>query len=244
MWIDPDLQQVNKLDNCLLDISALEEKLCEHNWNKPQLQRPGPLSGTKAIYYQHFSSDPNLLKETYDYAYDADDIALRDMTLPILDQVQQLYPHWRFIKGEISVCPGEEEQKLHRDPRVFHRFSHRIHIPLITNLGAWLEVDNKTWHLEKHNIYFFNNIKYHRSFNKGQSIRVHMIVDIMPNNWWHTLTMFRPEADIYDWAIDLVVQSPIRLMERIAQEASSNEKIVDLMSRLLGQIADKTKEKA
>ena len=77
-----------------------------------------------------------LARLVYKQEYNIADIMLRNETQYILDYIIELFPDHRFIKGEISHCPPGEQQGFHIDPRVFHRFSRRVHVPLITNLES------------------------------------------------------------------------------------------------------------
>jgi len=219
MWIDNDIELTHKINIDSIDVINLESELRNHNWNKPHLHRQGPLIGSYVIYYHHFDdgSHQEILAKTNPARLDEDDIALRELTMPILAQVQSFYPDYRFVKGEISICPGEEKQGMHRDPRVFHRFSHRMHIPVITNPGAKLQVENTSQHLEKYGVYLFNNLKLHRSFNNGNDLRVHVILDMMPTKWWNILTNLYPESELYKWC-HAVTKNPVERMSQIQQQ--------------------------
>lgn len=218
MWHNHDIELTYKINIDSIDVVNLESKLRNHDWTKQHLHRQGPLTGSYVIYYHHFDdgSYKEILAKTNPMPYDKDDIDLRELTMPILAQVQSFYPDYRFIKGEISICPGKEEQGWHRDPRVFHRFGHRIHVPIITNPGAKLHVENTSQHLEKYGVYLFNNLKLHRSVNDGNGLRVHVIVDMMPTKWWDILTSLYPESELYNWC-RAVTKNPEERMSQIQQ---------------------------
>ena len=234
MWHKNDVELTHKINIDSIDVVNLESRLRNHDWNKLHLGRQGPLSGSYVIYYHHFDdgSYQEILAKTNPFRYDKDDVALRELTMPFLTQLQSFYPDYRFVKGEISVCPGEEKQGMHRDPRVFHRFSHRIHIPLITNPSAKLQIGKNSWHLEKYGVYLFNNLRLHRSFNEGNDFRVHIILDMMPTKWWNVLTNLYPESELYSWCY-AITKNPEERILQIQQQKTATP-----LAKLLLELGD------
>ena len=58
----------------------------------------------------------------------------------------------------------------HRDPEP------RLHIPIITNPGCMMVIENVAKHLPANGrVYITNNIKYHNAFNGGEENRVHLV---------------------------------------------------------------------
>lgn len=214
MWIDPDLQLTHTMDTSRIDVEQLKEKLRNHNWTKKNLIRPKANTDSSVIHYQ-FDNNPytDALGRTGQMEYDDDDIKLRDLTLPFLSQLKYFYAGWKFVKGEISTFTGFGDQGFHIDPRVFHRFGHRVHIPLITNIDAKLCVGNNSWHLEQYGVYIFNNIKYHKAHNESNDIRIHMIVDVMPNDWWQTITELYSEDELYSRCNAITIDPATRIEE-------------------------------
>lgn len=154
------------------------------DWNKESLDRKDGLSLTghsKVIFYDHFETCKKFeySNQMYGTAIDDDSKKLRALSYSILDDILKLFPNFTYIKGEISCCYPNSEQRFHIDPRVFHRYAKRIHLPLITNNQSFLDIESNSYHLEKGKLYEFNNIKLHRSKNLGETKRVHIIVDII-----------------------------------------------------------------
>ena len=56
----------------------------------------------------------------------------------------------------------------------------RVHIPIVTNDGAFLMAEGRGKHLEVGEVWTFNNQDQHSVVN-GDSTRVHMIIDVDPN---------------------------------------------------------------
>jgi hypothetical protein len=111
-----------------------------------------------------------------------DGMKIAYMAMPLLREIEALFPGYKFIKGEIYNSFANTEQQLHIDPRIFHRLGPRIHIPIVTNPDARLQVDTQHFHLKEFTMYQFNNVVPHRSYNHGGADRIHLVVDINVND--------------------------------------------------------------
>lgn len=70
----------------------------------------------------------------------------------------------------------------HTDTGIYAEATVRFHLPLVTNPGAWLEVDGEKYHLPAGALYAFDKHVPHRGGNDGDTARVHMILDIHPES--------------------------------------------------------------
>tara|TARA_B100001248_G_C27395438_1_gene465223 strand:+ start:3785 stop:4378 length:594 start_codon:yes stop_codon:yes gene_type:complete len=62
----------------------------------------------------------------------------------------------------------------HRDPEP------RLHIPIISNYGARMCVDNVVHHMPADgHVWITDNTKYHNAFNGGEEDRVHLVATVM-----------------------------------------------------------------
>ena len=62
----------------------------------------------------------------------------------------------------------------HRDPEP------RIHIPIITNFGARMCVDDVVHHMPADgSVWVTNNTKYHNAFNGGEEDRIHLVATVL-----------------------------------------------------------------
>jgi len=78
----------------------------------------------------------------------------------------------RFKLGRVRILLKEPRSTLswHRDPEP------RLHIPIITNPGCIMVIENVAKHLPADgSVYITNNIKYHNAFNGGEENRVHLV---------------------------------------------------------------------
>ena len=78
----------------------------------------------------------------------------------------------KFKLGRVRILLKEPRTTLswHRDPEP------RLHIPIITNLGCIMVIENVAKHLPADgSVYITNNVKYHNAFNGGEENRVHLV---------------------------------------------------------------------
>jgi len=78
----------------------------------------------------------------------------------------------KFKLGRVRILLKEPRSTLswHRDPEP------RLHIPIITNPGCIMVIENVAKHLPANgSVYITNNLKYHNAFNGGEENRVHLV---------------------------------------------------------------------
>ena len=78
----------------------------------------------------------------------------------------------KFKLGRVRILLKEPRSTLswHRDPEP------RLHVPIITNPGCIMVIENVAKHLPADgSVYITNNLKYHNAFNGGEENRVHLV---------------------------------------------------------------------
>tara|TARA_B110000014_G_C19985741_1_gene510467 strand:- start:66 stop:656 length:591 start_codon:yes stop_codon:yes gene_type:complete len=78
----------------------------------------------------------------------------------------------RFKVGRVRILLKEPRSTLswHRDPEP------RLHIPIVTNPGCLMVIENVAKHLPADgSVYITNNVKYHNAFNGGEENRIHLV---------------------------------------------------------------------
>ena len=81
-----------------------------------------------------------------------------------------------FKLGRIRLLMKEPRSTLswHKDPEP------RLHIPIITNLGCSMVIENVAKHLPADgHVTITNNTKYHNFFNGGEQSRVHLVACVL-----------------------------------------------------------------
>jgi len=81
-----------------------------------------------------------------------------------------------FKLGRVRILLKEPRSTLswHRDPEP------RLHIPIYTNPGAIMVVDNVAKHMPADgSVWITNNTKYHNAFNGGEENRIHLVACVL-----------------------------------------------------------------
>lgn len=70
----------------------------------------------------------------------------------------------------------------HRDESILFHMAHRCHLPLVTSNKASFVIDDISYHLEHGTWFEIDNRRPHSVTNSCEFIRVHLLVDLMPND--------------------------------------------------------------
>lgn len=84
----------------------------------------------------------------------------------------------RFKLGRVRLLLKEPRSTLswHKDPEP------RLHIPIITNLGCYMVIENIAKHLPADGtVTITNTTKYHNFFNGGEQDRIHLVACVLEN---------------------------------------------------------------
>ena len=84
----------------------------------------------------------------------------------------------KFKLGRVRILLKEPRSTLswHKDPEP------RLHIPIITNLGCSMVIENVAKHLPADgSVTITNNTKYHNFFNGGEQNRIHLVACVLEN---------------------------------------------------------------
>ena len=178
-----------KVPNLNFDISRLREDL-EVILKKKQFETPG-VSNFGAISLNQIPNDDNSIKGNnirgvyWTKPNETGKEVARDVGIDE-SKYTQLVTEFRntyfeevyetlnknFKIGRIRILLKEPRSTLswHRDPEP------RLHIPIITNPGCMMVIENVAKHLPADgSAYITNNVKYHNAFNGGEENRVHLV---------------------------------------------------------------------
>ena len=82
----------------------------------------------------------------------------------------------KYKLGRVRILLKEPRSTLswHRDPEP------RLHIPIITNPGCLMVIDNIAKHMPADGgVWVTNNTKYHNAFNGGEENRIHLVACVL-----------------------------------------------------------------
>ena len=82
----------------------------------------------------------------------------------------ELSQHYKLGRVRLLLKEPRSTLSWHRDPEP------RLHIPIITNPGCIMVIEDVAKHLPADgSVYITNNVKYHNAFNGGEENRVHLV---------------------------------------------------------------------
>ena len=82
----------------------------------------------------------------------------------------------KYKLGRVRILLKKPRSTLswHRDPEP------RLHIPIITNPGCLMVIDNVAKHMPADgSVWITNNTKYHNAFNGGEENRIHLVACVL-----------------------------------------------------------------
>ena len=82
----------------------------------------------------------------------------------------------KYKLGRVRVLLKEPRSTLswHKDPEC------RLHVPIITNKGCSMVIENVAKHLPADGkVWITNNTKYHNFFNGGEQARIHLVACVL-----------------------------------------------------------------
>jgi diphthamide synthase subunit DPH2 len=89
----------------------------------------------------------------------------------------------KVVRCEVINMSPNSRIRTHKDTSDLLYLSRRFHVPIITNKDCTFIVEEQSFHLEEANLYELNNRRYHSVQNFSDENRIHLIVDILPNQY-------------------------------------------------------------
>jgi hypothetical protein len=185
-----------------IDIQSIQKKFTNINrmvWNSDKsrvesnsphlktqslfLAKPdGPIANFVQKYYHNngypsneFKKDIKNIKEIIV------DEELNQLTKDIVSTLEKQFDGVSGLVMYTKLFP-KEKIKPHKDPGFYLSAVHRLHIPIYTNHECMFTIGSDTFHMEEGRLYEISNLLLHSVENNGESERIHLIVDIIPNS--------------------------------------------------------------
>ena len=87
---------------------------------------------------------------------------------------EKLSSRFKLVRVRILLKEPRSTLSWHRDPEP------RLHIPIITNPGSIMVIDEVAKHLPADgSVWITNNTKYHNAFNGGEENRIHLVACVL-----------------------------------------------------------------
>jgi len=100
---------------------------------------------------------------------------------PIIKNLETIYSG-KVSRATLVNLPSNKLVFPHHDYFVYPNLVHRIHIPIITNDNVFFSVDDVTKNLKMGQAWEVNNARLHGCYNLGDTDRVHLMIDIIPEH--------------------------------------------------------------
>jgi hypothetical protein len=109
------------------------------------------------------------------------------------------------VQADIArMRPVTGDTVMHNDTRYHQRYSRRYNIAISTNTECWLyhysyDLNNggQRDHINEGEMWELNNKITHTAVNYGSTWRTHLIIDVMPRNYYHRmLELYKPYAKV------------------------------------------------
>ena len=92
--------------------------------------------------------------------------------------VETLQKNYKIGRVRILLKKPRSTLSWHRDPEP------RLHIPIITNPGSIMVIDNVAKHMPADGkVWITNNTRYHNFFNGGEQNRIHIVACMLENQF-------------------------------------------------------------
>ena len=185
-----DFYQVPNLN---FDISKLREdlkKILENKkFNSPGVTHFGAIPINQIPNDENSTKGNNIRGKYWTIADDTGKEVSRDIDIDE-EKYTQLVPEFektyfkevydtlskKFKLGRVRLLLKEPRSTLswHKDPEC------RLHVPIITNKGCSMVIENVAKHLPADGkVWITNNTKYHNFFNGGEQARVHLVACVL-----------------------------------------------------------------
>ena len=185
-----DFYQVPELN---FDISKLrndlDKILTQKKFNSPGVTHFGAISINQIPNDENSIKGNNIRGKYWTIADDTGKEVSRDIDIDE-SKYTQLIPEFentyfkevyetlskKFKLGRVRLLLKEPRSTLswHKDPEC------RLHVPIITNKGCSMVIENVAKHLPADGrVWITNNTKYHNFFNGGEQARIHLVACVL-----------------------------------------------------------------
>lgn len=157
--------------------------LFDKEWNEDSSRQEKYAAHSKTFsYFCYDYSEFSQQDEAYTLQTKTTNDKILELVEPIIKDLEEIHKGKRgkvlFIK-----LPSRCEVNIHRDRGYYLGIIRRHHIPIITNNECVFEVNCDMLNMLEGECWEINNSKYHYVNNNGETDRVHLMIDIIPDKF-------------------------------------------------------------
>ncbi|MBU0582005.1 MAG: aspartyl/asparaginyl beta-hydroxylase domain-containing protein [Alphaproteobacteria bacterium] len=104
----------------------------------------------------------------------------REVDAIIQNHIKPKFPDCDPIRVQLAELPPREVISPHRDMHILTKM-HRLHIPIVTHEDVVFIIQGRRFYLEPGRLYDLNNAVEHSVENNSDVMRIHLLVDMLPN---------------------------------------------------------------
>jgi hypothetical protein len=165
------------------DVTAIQEKM--NSWNDEwsldkSRQEMYPSHKETNTYFLMEHSNNWQYGDDYVPEYKCEDEEMWKLVQPIIAEFEKFIPG-KVGKAVFIKLPAGKDVGGHRDFGDYLDVVRRFHIPIFTNPNVEFTVRDETLNMKVGETWEINNNRLHAVKNAGDTDRVHMLFDIMPN---------------------------------------------------------------
>jgi quercetin dioxygenase-like cupin family protein len=107
---------------------------------------------------------------------------LAEQAVPLMKEIigRHYPPGGAIVRAMAVKLPAGGSIKSHRDKHPSFHYSHRVHIPIVSNPKVRFMLDGQYHRLDVGKVYEINNQKPHSVTNAGHEARINFIFDYVP----------------------------------------------------------------
>lgn len=105
-----------------------------------------------------------------------------DISYPIIKELEERFDS-KVARSMLIRLPAGKKILPHPDSGHYLMSVHRCHIPVKTNDAVMFTVNGNTINMKVGQGYEINNSKWHRVENDGTTDRIHLLIDLIPNDY-------------------------------------------------------------
>lgn len=136
---------------------------------------------TSYIIYEH--SNDWFPSEPYSTELVCKDLKIVEMISPIIKDLESMYKG-RVGKALLINLPAGKDVKEHKDNGYYLGMARRFHIPIITNPDVDFVVGGESMNMKYGECWEINNNKLHYVNNRSGQDRIHLLIDILPDEFF------------------------------------------------------------
>ena len=136
---------------------------------------------TTTVFLTDYASDWDL-GDSYMMSIREPESKLWKLVEPIIRDLEKIH-NGKVGRAIFPKLSAYKDIDGHVDGGNYLDVSRRHHIPIVTNNGVFFNIDNGILNMFEGECWEINNMRYHKVINQSDQDRIHLVIDIIPNEY-------------------------------------------------------------